>query len=62
MGTASGSSPALRFYGIDGTLIHRIDWQHLGLTRPPVEGVWIGGNTFATIDGQTSTVVIYSVP
>jgi hypothetical protein len=49
-------------YGIDGTLIHRIDWQHLGLTAPPIEGVWIGGNTFATVDGQTSTLVIYSVP
>ena len=49
-------------YGIDGTLIHRIDGQQLGLTQPPVEGVWIGGNTFATVDGQTSTLVIYSVP
>ena len=49
-------------YGIDGTLIHRIDWQLLGLTQPPTDGVWIGGNTFATIDGQTSTVVVYSVP
>jgi len=49
-------------YGIDGTLIHRIDWQQLGLNQPPIEGVWIGGNTFATVDGQTSTVVIYSVP
>ena len=61
MGTASGFTGS-EIDGIDGTLIHRIDWQHLGLTRPPVEGVWIGGNTFATIDGQTSTVVIYSVP
>ena len=49
-------------YGIDGTLIHRIDWQKLGLSKPPVNGVWIGGNTFATVDGLTSTVVIYSVP
>ena len=49
-------------YGIDGTLIHRIDWQQLGLTQPATDGVWIGGNTFATIDGQTSTLVIYSVP
>jgi hypothetical protein len=49
-------------YGIDGTLIHRIDRQQLGLNQPPIEGVWIGGNTFATVDGQTSTVVVYSVP
>jgi hypothetical protein len=49
-------------YGIDGTLIHRIDWQQLGLNQPASDGVWIGGNTFATVDGQTSTVVIYSVP
>jgi len=49
-------------YGIDGTLIHRIDWHQLGLNQAPIEGVWIGGNTFATVDGQTSTLVIYSVP
>ena len=49
-------------YGIDGTLIHRIDWQHLVLAQPATDGVWIGGNTFATVDGQTSTLVIYSVP
>jgi hypothetical protein len=49
-------------YGVDGTLIHRIDWQQLGLSKPPNEGVWIGGNTFATVDGLTSTVVVYSVP
>lgn len=49
-------------YGLDGTLIHRIDWQRLGLNRPPTDGVWIAGNTFATLDGLTSTVVIYSVP
>jgi hypothetical protein len=49
-------------YGIDGTLIHRIDWQRLGLNKPPTDGVWIGGHTFAAVDGLTSTVVIYSVP
>jgi hypothetical protein len=49
-------------YGIDGTLQHRIDWQQLGLSKPPTNGVWIGGNTFAAVDGLTSTVVIYSVP
>jgi hypothetical protein len=49
-------------YGIDGTLIHRVDWQQLGLSKPPNNGLWIGGNTFATVDGLTSTVVVYSVP
>ena len=62
----NGTGPRIftgaEIYGIDGTLIHRIDWQHLGLAQPATDGVWIGGNTFATVDGQTSTVVIYSVP
>jgi len=62
----SGSGPRIftgaEIYGIDGTLIHRIDWQVLGLTVPAQDGVWIGGNTFATVDFQTSTVVVYSVP
>jgi hypothetical protein len=49
-------------YGLDGTLIHRIDWQQLGLAHPAEDGVWIGGNTFATVDTQTSTIVVYSVP
>jgi hypothetical protein len=61
-----GSGPRIftgaEIYGVDGTLIHRIDWQALGLTSPAQDGVWIGGNTFATVDFQTSTVVVYSVP
>ena len=62
----SGNGPRIftgaEIYAIDGTLIHRIDWQALGLTLPALDGVWIGGNTFATVDVQTSTVVVYSVP
>ena len=62
----NGSGPRIftgaEIYGIDGTLIHRIDWQALGLASPAFDGVWIGGNTFATVDLQTSTVVVYSVP
>jgi hypothetical protein len=61
-----GSGPKIftgaEIYGVDGTLIHRIDWQQLGLVHPASNGVWLGGNTFATVDGLTSTVVIYSVP
>jgi len=62
----NGSGPQVftgaEIYKVDGTLVHRIDWQRLNLSRPPQAGVWIGGNTFATVDGLTSTVVIYSVP
>jgi hypothetical protein len=62
----NGSGPQIftgaEIYKIDGTLVHRIDWTSLGLSKPPQNGVWIGGNTFATVDGLTSTVVIYSVP
>lgn len=47
---------------MDGTLLHVIDGQQLGLTTPASSRVWIGGNTFATVDGQTSTLVVYSVP
>lgn len=48
-------------YGMDGSLIHRIDWRRLGLSKQADNGVWIGGNTFATVDGLTGTVVIYSL-
>jgi hypothetical protein len=62
----NGSGPQIftgaEVYKVDGTLVHRIDWQRLGLSKPPNNGVWIGGNTFATVDGLTSTVVVYSVP
>jgi hypothetical protein len=60
-GTGKRIFTGAEIYGMDGTLIHRIDWQQLGLNQPASDGVWIGGNTFATLDGQTSTVVIYSV-
>ena len=42
--------------------MHRIDWRRLGLSKQADNGVWIGGHTFAAVDGLTSTVVIYSVP
>jgi hypothetical protein len=62
----NGSGPQVftgaEIYKVDGTLVHRIDWQGLNLSKPPQTGVWIGGNTFATVDGLTSTVVVYSVP
>jgi hypothetical protein len=62
----NGSGPQIftgaEIYKLDGTLVHRIDWQRLGLSKPASNGVWIGGNTFVTVDGLTSTVVIYSVP
>jgi hypothetical protein len=32
------------------------------LAHPPKNGVWLGGKTFATVDGLTSTVVVYTVP
>ena len=47
--------------GIDGTWIHRIDWAALHLSRQSDNAVWIGRNTFASTDGLTSTIVIYSV-
>jgi hypothetical protein len=62
----NGSGPQIftgaEIYKLDGTLVHRIDWNALGLTKQANNGVWIGGNTFATVDGLTSTLVIYSVP
>jgi hypothetical protein len=63
----AGSGPRI-FTGTDiydgsGTLLHSIDVSKLGITDPPlVNGVWIGGNRFATVDGQTSTIILYSVP
>jgi hypothetical protein len=63
----AGSGPRI-FTGTDiydgsGTLLHSIDVSKLGITDPPlVNGVWISGNTFAAVDGQTSTVIVYTVP
>jgi hypothetical protein len=50
-------------YDGNGTLLHTIDVSALGITDPPLaNGVWISGNTFAAVDGQTSTVIVYTVP
>jgi hypothetical protein len=61
----NGSGPRIftgaEVYKIDGTLVHRVDWRRLGLSKPARGGVWIGGNTFAALDGLTSTVVIFSM-
>jgi hypothetical protein len=61
-----GSGPKIftgaEIYGLDGTLIHRIDASKLGLAHPLNNGVWLGSKTFATLDGLTSTLVVYTVP
>jgi hypothetical protein len=49
-------------YAMDGTLLHHIDNEALGMAVPVNNGIWIGGNTFAAVDGFTSTVVVYTVP
>ncbi|HVP60212.1 MAG TPA: hypothetical protein VMT11_06620 [Myxococcaceae bacterium] len=50
-------------YDGNGVLVHHIDVSKLGITHPPlVNGVWISGNLFAAVDGQTSTVIVYTVP
>jgi len=50
-------------YDASGTLTRRIDQAALGITEGKLtSGAHLTGNTFAGIHGQTSTVVIYSVP
>ena len=49
-------------YDISGRLLHAIDADQLGLVEPPGQcGTWLSGNTFANVDGRTSTIV-YTVP
>jgi hypothetical protein len=62
----AGAGPRLftgaEIYDGSGTLLHTIDQAALGLTEGISSGVWMSGNTFAAEDGQTSTVIIYTVP
>jgi hypothetical protein len=62
----SGTGPRIftgaEIYDGNGTLLHVIDGPKLGLTDVPRYGVWLYGNTFAAQDGDTSTIVVYTVP
>jgi hypothetical protein len=63
----AGSGPRIftgnEIYDLSGHLLHVIDAGQLGLVEPPGQsGVWLSGNTFANVDGRTSTLVIYSIP
>lgn len=49
-------------YDGSGHLLHAIDQAALGLTDGIQGSTWISGKRFAAIDGQTSTVVIFTVP
>jgi hypothetical protein len=63
----NGSGPRIftgaEIYDTAGRLLHVIDATKLGIQNPPpFNGVWLFGNTFATVDGLTSTIIVYTVP
>jgi hypothetical protein len=63
----SGTGPRIftgaEIYDASGALQHVIDGSQLGIQNPPLTtGVWMYGNTFAAVDGPTSTVIVYTVP
>jgi len=63
----AGTGPRIftgaEIYDLNGTLLHVVDATALGLLNPPLRhGVWMFGNTFAAQDGDTSTVIVYTVP
>ena len=62
-GTGQRIFTGAEIYDGSGKLIHVIDGAKLGLQNgPPSNGVWMYGNTFATVDGATNTIVVYTVP
>jgi hypothetical protein len=62
-GTGPRIFTGAEIYDASGTLLHVIDSAKLGATNPPLrQGVWMFGNTFAAEDGDTSTIIIYTVP
>jgi len=66
----AGAGPRLftgaEIYDLAGNLLHVVDLAALGLrgspAGSPLRGVWMFGNTFAAEDGDTSTVVVYTIP
>jgi hypothetical protein len=49
-------------YDASGALLHAIDPAELGITDHLFSGAFLGGNTFAVEDGDTSTVIVFSIP
>jgi len=63
----NGSGPRIftgsEIYDISGKLLHVVDNVKLGIQNPLLfNGVWLFGNTFATVDGLTSEVIVYTIP
>jgi hypothetical protein len=63
----NGSGPRIftgsEIYDVSGKLLHAVDNAKLGIQNPLLfNGVWLFGNTFATVDGLTSTVIVYTIP
>jgi hypothetical protein len=65
---AFDAGDGLRFFTgskiFDGTgaLVHRIDFGALGIDEAVSSAAWLGGNEFAVVEADTSTVVVFSVP
>jgi hypothetical protein len=49
-------------YDVQGKLTHTVETVALGITDGIVGGTWLGGNKFAIEDGDTSTVIVFSIP
>ena len=49
-------------YDIRGVLSHTIDPVALGITDALAGGAVISGNRFVVDDGDTSTVIVFTVP
>lgn len=45
-----------------GALVHTIDEPALGLTDRFSGALWIGGNHFVASDGDTSTLIVFTIP
>lgn len=49
-------------YDASGALLHTLDTNALGITDHLNSGAWLGGNVFAVEDGDTSTVIVFTIP